>query len=80
MVAELIRVVKCNMIDIKQIRKNPERFKKAAKDKNIKVDIDRLLELDSRLSLLKKQAQNIATEKNRVSKIISRRLANKNKV
>jgi len=68
------------MIDIKQIRKNPERFKKAAKDKNIKVDIDRLLELDSRLSLLKKQAQNIATEKNRVSKIISRRLANKNKV
>ena len=37
------------MIDIKQIRENPEKFKKAAKDKNFDVDINKLLEVDSSL-------------------------------
>ena len=36
------------MIDIKIIRENPEGFKEAAKNKNIKLDIDRLLELDDK--------------------------------
>ncbi|MBN1804690.1 MAG: serine--tRNA ligase [Sedimentisphaerales bacterium] len=60
------------MIDIKQIRENPERFKKAAKDKNFNVDIDKLLDLDSRLLAVKKQLQDISTEKNRIGKSIPR--------
>jgi seryl-tRNA synthetase len=58
------------MLDIKQIRENPERFKKAASDKNICVDIDRLLELDSTIKKASQNLQAIATEKNRLGKLI----------
>jgi seryl-tRNA synthetase len=60
------------MIDIKQIRENPEKFKKAAKDKNFDVDVDRLLDLDSQLLSVKKQLQDISTDKNRIGKSIPR--------
>jgi seryl-tRNA synthetase len=58
------------MIDIKVIRENPDRFKKAAADKNITVDIDRLLELDSVIMQVKQNLQAIATEKNKLGKLI----------
>ncbi|MGD0572417.1 MAG: serine--tRNA ligase [Sedimentisphaerales bacterium] len=58
------------MIDIKEIRENPERFKKAAKDKNIDVNIDRLIDLDRDLSKARKTLQDIATQKNQISKSI----------
>jgi len=58
------------MIEIKSIRENPERFKKAAKDKNINVDIDRLLQIDNELLAAKQRLQEIATEKNRIGKSI----------
>jgi len=58
------------MIDIKQIRENPDRFKKAAKDKGFKVDIDRLLKLDSTIKQAKQNLQSIAAEKNRLGKLI----------
>ena len=58
------------MIDIKLIRENPEKFKKAAKDKHFDVKIDDLLKVDSQLSSVKKQLQDIATEKNRIGKTI----------
>ncbi|MBW7989316.1 MAG: serine--tRNA ligase [Planctomycetes bacterium] len=60
------------MIDIKQIRENPEKFKKAAKDKHFDVDIDRLLDLDSKLLSIKKELQDISTDKNRIGKSIPR--------
>ncbi len=59
------------MIDIKQIRENHEKFKKAAKDKNFDVDIDRLLEVDAKLRYSKAMLQNTATDKNRIGKSIS---------
>ncbi len=58
------------MIDIKQIRDNPEKFKKAAKDKNFDVNIDTLLALDEQIREVKKQLQDIATEKNQIGKSI----------
>jgi seryl-tRNA synthetase len=58
------------MIDIKEIRDNPQRFKKAAKDKRIEVDIDRLLAVDTEVLAAKQRLQDIATEKNRVGKSI----------
>ena len=58
------------MIDIKQIRENPERFKKAAKNKHFDVDIGRLLEVDSILKSQKLQLQDISTEKNQIGKSI----------
>jgi len=58
------------MIDIKQIRDNPEKFKKAAKDKNFDVDIDNLLDIDSTLLDNKNKLQDISTDKNRIGKSI----------
>ncbi|HUV40263.1 MAG TPA: serine--tRNA ligase [Sedimentisphaerales bacterium] len=58
------------MIDIKQIREQPQKYKKAAKDKHFDVNIDYLLTVDARISEAKKQLQDIATEKNRIGKTI----------
>jgi len=58
------------MIDIKLIREDPDRFKKAAADKRIECDIDRLLDLDRRLAEARRQLQDITTEKNKVGKLI----------
>ena len=58
------------MIDIKEIRENPQRFKQAAKNKNIEVDIDRLMAIDAELLSAKTGLQEIATEKNRIGKSI----------
>ncbi|MCX5637980.1 MAG: serine--tRNA ligase, partial [Planctomycetota bacterium] len=58
------------MIDIKQIRENPERFEKAAKDKGFYVDIKQFCQLDQTLRDAKTKLQDIATEKNRIGKSI----------
>ncbi|MCK4293139.1 MAG: serine--tRNA ligase [Planctomycetes bacterium] len=58
------------MIDIKQIREDPERFKDAGRAKGFDVDIDRLLEVDSTLMSARKQLQEISTSKNRIGKSI----------
>jgi seryl-tRNA synthetase len=58
------------MIDIKQIRENPQKFKAACKTKGFAVDIDKLLKIDEQLRDTKKQLQDIVTEKNRIGKSI----------
>ncbi len=58
------------MIDIKQIRENPEKFKKAAKDKYFDVDIDKLLGFDARLRYRKTQLQDISTRINELGKSV----------
>ena len=58
------------MIDIKQIRENPEKFKKACEVKGFKVDIDQLLQMDADLREHKRILQDIVTEKNRIGKLI----------
>jgi len=58
------------MIDIKEIREDSEKFKKAAKDKKFQVDIDKLLSVDLELKNAKSQLQEITTEKNRIGKSI----------
>jgi len=58
------------MIDIKQIRENWKKFEKAAKDKHLEVDIDRLRKVDSKLKSQKQQLQDISTEKNKIGESI----------
>ncbi len=58
------------MIDIKDIRTNPERFKKAAVDKHVTADIDQLLTIDQQIMDAKKQLQEISTDKNKLGKSI----------
>jgi len=59
------------MIDIRQIRENPEKFKKAAKNKRFDVDIDKLLGIYDDLLDHKRKLQDITTEKNRIGKTIA---------
>jgi seryl-tRNA synthetase len=58
------------MIDIKQIRENPQIFKDACEAKKFVADIDKLIEVDSQLKAIKQNLQDISTDKNRIGKSI----------
>jgi seryl-tRNA synthetase len=58
------------MIDIRQIRENPQRFASASSAKKFGVDVDRLIEVDAGLRSAKQQLQEISTDKNRIGKSI----------
>jgi seryl-tRNA synthetase len=56
------------MIDLKDLRDNPERYKRAAQLKRFDVNIDRLLELDAKRRSLDNQRQQLTAEKNAIGK------------
>ena len=58
------------MISITFIRENPDIVKQAAVDKNMPVDIDRLLALDISLRDILKKIDDLRTERNRLSKLV----------
>ena len=59
------------MVDIQNLRKNPDLYRQKSKEKKISVDIDRLLEVDSsRLDLLQK-VEKKRNERNELSKALS---------
>ena len=59
------------MLDIKTIRENPEAFKEAAKNKNIKLDIDRLLELDDKRKKIQGVIDELRAKRNEHAKNLS---------
>src|SRR5438067_2778719 len=58
------------MIDLKDLRENPDRYRTAAQRKRIAVDIDKLLELDAQERKLQVQRQALTAEKNASGKQI----------
>lgn len=56
------------MLDIKYIRENPEKIKKAAADKGVQVNIDELLEVDKDVSVLLTARQRLQEERNKSAK------------
>lgn len=56
------------MIDIKLLRENPEKIKKAARDKRIELDVDHILEIDARYGELSKVAQTLREERNELTR------------
>jgi len=60
------------MIDIKQIRAEPQKFIKAAADKRITVDIPALLELDAGILKAQQEIQEIRTSQNAAGKDIAK--------
>ncbi len=58
------------MIDIKDIRQNPQRYKDGGKAKNFPINIDRLLDVDEQLRQTRGRLQQITTEKNALGKAI----------
>jgi len=58
------------MLDIKIIRENPELVKDSIKKRNIKIDLDLFLELDSKKNTLIVKTDELRALKNKVSKEI----------
>jgi len=58
------------MIDLKDLRENPERYRLAAQRKRIEVDIDRLVALDTEHRALLTSQQQLTHEKNQIGKQI----------
>jgi len=58
------------MLDLSFIRENPEAVKKAAADKRMPCDIDRLLQLDAELRAATAKIENLRAERNRMTKLI----------
>jgi seryl-tRNA synthetase len=56
------------MIDIKQLRADPDRFRTGALDKGIAADVDRVLELDEEIRRLRHEMEERRAEQNRLSK------------
>ena len=55
------------MIDIKQLRENPQRFIDGATEKNISVDITTLLDLDEQKRLFTQQREEHRAEQKKIS-------------
>ena len=59
------------MLDIKFIRNNPQIVKEGCRKKQVKVDVDKLLELDKKRRETLQALEEMLAQKNRASKIIS---------
>lgn len=60
------------MLDIKFIRQNPEKVKEGCQKKQVRVDIDRLLEVDKKRKEYLKELESLRAEQNRLSYLISK--------
>ena len=58
------------MIDLKDLRENPDKYRRGAAAKNIAVDVDRLLEIDAAFREKSTRLQELVAEKNRIGKAI----------
>lgn len=56
------------MLDIKFIRENAEKIKKAVKDKKVDLDVDQLLDIDSKRRTLLQQKEELKAKQNSLSK------------
>ena len=59
------------MIDLKLLREKPEIFKKAARNKNFEIDIDKILDLDRKRRDAARAVDNLRAEQNSASEIIA---------
>jgi seryl-tRNA synthetase len=67
------------MLDIKFIRQNPKIVKEACKNKQVRVDIDKLLEVDKKYRETLQALEKISAQKNRASKEITKTETEKEK-
>lgn len=61
------------MLDIKLIRENPEKVKKGARDKGFDINIDHVLEIDTKYRELLASVQKLREERNRIARLQSPR-------
>ena len=58
------------MIDLKDLRENPDKYRNGVRDKCMQVDIDRLLALDEARRAILTRMENARSEQNKISKEI----------
>ena len=58
------------MIDLKDLRENPDKYRKGAADKGSDADIDALLDLDAKLRATQTEREQLTAEKNKIGKEI----------
>src|SRR5438128_2180546 len=58
------------MVDLKDLRENPDKYREAARAKRITVDIDQLLEMENQRRAFDMKRQQLTSEKNSISKQI----------
>ncbi len=58
------------MIDLKDLRANPDKYRKGAADKGSDTDLDALLSLDEQVRALQTRQQNLTAEKNAIGREI----------
>jgi len=56
------------MLDINFIRENPEKVKKACKDKNVQISVDLILDLDAEKRRVQTEIENLKAEQNKISR------------
>ncbi len=59
------------MVDLKDLRENPEKYRRGAELKNVKVDFDQLLRLDEQHRSAQREYEQYKSEQNEASKVIS---------
>ena len=60
------------MLDLRYIRENPDKIRKACADKHFQVDVDRLLQLDGQIGGQRREMEELQAERNRLSKTIGK--------
>ena len=65
------------MLDIKEIRENPELIRQRVETKNVKIDLKALLTIDDKRRALSKETDDMNFERNTVSQAISLKKRNK---
>lgn len=68
------------MLDLKTIRDQPELIRQGAEAKRMKVDLDRILELDQAIRPLQSESESLKAERNAVSKAIPKASAEEREV
>ena len=64
------------MHDIKYIRNNPSEFEKEIKKRNVKIDLNKILELDKINRSLIQKKETLESEKKKISKTSIKRRIN----
>ncbi len=62
------------MIDLKQLRENPEKFKEGCRRKGFAIDIDHILSLDAKKRQLQTERERLRAEQGKMEKEVGQRL------
>ena len=60
------------MVDLKDLRENPDKYRRGAERKNVKVDVDAILRADEQRVSAQKEFERLRTEQNEASKLIGK--------